>query len=80
MEGATEKPFENAYWDHKEAGIYVDVVDGTPLFSSTDKFDSGTGWPSFTKPISLAHVGEEVDVSHNMTRTEIKSSSSDAHL
>jgi methionine-R-sulfoxide reductase len=71
--GGTEKPFENAYWDHHEAGIYVDIVDGTPLFSSLDKFDSGTGWPSFTRPIDDALVSEQDDTKYGMRRTEVKS-------
>lgn len=71
--GGTERPFDNAYWDHHEAGIYVDVVDGTPLFSSLDKFDSGTGWPSFTRPIDEAMVSEHADTKLGMERTEIKS-------
>ncbi|MEY3197585.1 MAG: Peptide methionine sulfoxide reductase MsrB [Candidatus Parcubacteria bacterium] len=80
FEGGTEPPFNNAYWDKKDAGIYVDVIDGTPLFSSTDKFDSGTGWPSFTKPIDESIVDEKKDTSLWMERTEIKSSTSSGHL
>jgi peptide methionine sulfoxide reductase msrA/msrB len=76
----TEPPFKNAYWDNHRAGIYVDVVSGEPLFSSLDKFDSGTGWPSFTKPIAKKVVVEKRDSSHGMTRTEVKSSSADSHL
>jgi methionine-R-sulfoxide reductase len=76
----TEKPFDNEYWDNHEDGIYVDVVDGTPLFSSKDKYDSGTGWPSFTKPIDQSMVNEEVDDSLFSSRTEIKSKNSDSHL
>ncbi|MCP4523521.1 MAG: peptide-methionine (R)-S-oxide reductase MsrB [Candidatus Gracilibacteria bacterium] len=72
QEGGTEPPFENLYWDHHEAGIYVDVLDGTALFSSTDKFDSGTGWPSFTKPIDENFISEEEDNSLGLDRTEIK--------
>lgn len=71
--GGTEKPFDNAYWDNHEAGIYVDIVDGTPLFSSLDKFDSGTGWPSFTRPISESLVASHEDERYGMIRTEIKS-------
>ena len=56
QEGATEKPYENAYWDHHEAGIYVDIIDGTPLFSSLDKYDSNTGWPTFAKPINPRNI------------------------
>jgi methionine-R-sulfoxide reductase len=77
---ATENPFNNAYWDHHEAGIYVDIVDGTPLFCSNDKFDSGTGWPSFTRPISSGVVLETADHSHGMVRTEVKSSQAKSHL
>jgi len=76
----TEPPFNNKYWDHKEVGIYVDIVDGTPLFSSLDKFDSGTGRPSFSRPINQTKVDSETDKSYGMTRTEILSDSSDAHL
>ena len=76
----TEPPFQNEYWNHKEEGIYVDVVTGEPLFSSTDKFDSGTGWPSFTKPIDKKHVQEKKDTSHGMTRTEVVSTSGKSHL
>lgn len=77
---ATEPPFRNAYWDEHRAGIYVDVVSGTPLFSSRDKFDSGTGWPSFTRPIDPAHLTSRVDHSHGMTRTEVRSAGADSHL
>jgi methionine-R-sulfoxide reductase len=77
---ATEPPFRNEYWDHHEAGIYVDVVSGEPLFSSTDKFDSGTGWPSFTRPIEPAHVTEHEDHSLFMTRVEARSRDGDSHL
>jgi len=76
----TEPPFQNEYWNHKEEGIYVDVTTGEPLFSSTDKFDSGTGWPSFTKPIDKKHVQEKKDSSHGMTRTEVISTSGKSHL
>lgn len=72
-QGGTEPPFKNEYWDHKEEGIYVDIISGKPLFSSTDKFDSGTGWPSFTKPIDESNVTEHKDLSHGMIRTEVKS-------
>lgn len=78
--GGTEKPFENEYWNHKEEGIYVDVISGNPLFSSTDKFDSGTGWPSFTRPIDESLVKTQVDRAFGMVRTEVKSATSDAHL
>ena len=76
----TEPPFKNEYWDHKEEGIYVDIISGEPLFSSTDKFDSGTGWPSFTRPISEAMVAENTDDSLGMVRTEVRSKASDSHL
>ncbi|PZM83851.1 peptide-methionine (R)-S-oxide reductase [Candidatus Gracilibacteria bacterium] len=76
QEGYTEPPFQNEYWDNKEPGIYVDVIDGTPLFSSTDKFDSGTGWPSFSETIEENFVEEKDDFSHGMIRTEVKSSNS----
>jgi len=76
----TEPPFRNAYWNNHADGIYVDVVTGEPLFSSLDKFDSGTGWPSFTKPIEKGVVTEKVDTDHGMIRTEVKSKSGDSHL
>jgi methionine-R-sulfoxide reductase len=79
-EGDTETPFQNAYWDNHQAGIYVDIITGEALFSSLDKFDSGTGSPSFTKPISKERVVEKRDSSHGMERTEIRSSKSDSHL
>jgi len=79
-ECGTETPFQNAYWDNHQAGIYVDLITGEPLFSSLDKFDSGTGWPSFTKPISKERVVEKRDSSHGMERTEVRSSKSDSHL
>lgn len=79
-ENGTEPPFRNRYYDNKRAGIYVDIVTGRPLFSSKDKFDSGTGWPSFTRPIEAKEVTEHRDVSHGMIRTEVRSASSDAHL
>jgi methionine-R-sulfoxide reductase len=79
-EGGTETAFHNAYWDNHKAGIYVDVITGEPLFSSLDKFDSGTGWPSFTKPISKESVVEKRDSSFGMERTEARSKSSDSHL
>jgi peptide methionine sulfoxide reductase msrA/msrB len=77
---ATEPPFRNAFWDHHEAGIYVDVVSGEPLFASTDKFDSGTGWPSFTRPIEDKNVIEHSDDSHGMRRVEVRSLQGDSHL
>ena len=76
----TEPPFKNAYWDNHEPGIYVDVTTGEPLFSSTDKFESGTGWPSFTRSIDKSHVIEKTDGTLGMSRTEVRSSSGDAHL
>jgi methionine-R-sulfoxide reductase len=79
-ECGTETPFQNAYWDNHQAGIYVDIITGEPLFSSLDKFDSGTGWPSFTKPISKEKVVEKRDSSFGMERTEVRSSKSDSHL
>jgi len=79
-ECGTETPFHNAYWDNHEPGIYVDLVTGEPLFSSLDKFDSGTGWPSFTKPISPDKVTEKKDSSFGMERTEVRGKASDSHL
>ena len=80
QEDGTEPPFGNAYWNHHEAGIYVDIVTGEPLFSSLDKFDSGTGWPSFTRPLVPANVTEHTDRSLFMTRTEVRSKHGDSHL
>ncbi|MDF2960207.1 MAG: methionine sulfoxide reductase [Paenibacillus sp.] len=77
---ATEPPFHNEFWDHKEEGIYVDIVSGEPLFSSLDKFDSGCGWPSFTKPLVSANVKDKADYSHLMIRTEVRSREADSHL
>ena len=79
-EGGTEPPFRNAYWNHHEPGIYVDVISGKPLFSSLAKFDSGTGWPSFTKPVDPTEVLEISDESHGMIRTEVRSKTGDTHL
>ena len=76
----TEPPFRNAYWDNHEPGIYVDVVSGEPLFSSLDKFDSGTGWPSFTRPLEAENVATRSDQSHFMRRTEVRSRFADSHL
>ena len=76
----TEPPFHNAFWDNHRPGIYVDVVSGEPLFSSLDKFDSGTGWPSFTKPLDTGNVQEKSDHSFFMTRTEVRSAHADSHL
>jgi len=80
QENATEPPFDNDYWDNHHEGIYVDIVTGEPLFSSKDKFDSGCGWPSFTKPIDNNKVKENVDASHGMIRTEVRGKDSDSHL
>ncbi len=77
---ATEPPFKNEYWDHKEEGIYVDLVSGEPLFSSNDKFDAGCGWPSFTDPIEKQEVVEKEDLSHGRVRTEVRSKTADSHL
>jgi len=77
---ATEPPFQNAYWNNHAAGIYVDIASGEPLFSSTDKFDSGTGWPSFTRPIEPANVVERKDREFGMVRTEVRSKHGDSHL
>jgi methionine-R-sulfoxide reductase len=77
---ATEPPFRNEFWDNKKPGIYVDIVSGKPLFSSLDKFDSGCGWPSFTRPLAESEVVEKEDTSHGMVRTEVRSSTADSHL
>ncbi len=76
----TEPAFKNEYWDHKKEGIYVDIVSGEPLFSSTDKFDSGTGWPSFTRPLEAGNVVEKEDRSAFMVRVEVRSKHGDCHL
>ena len=76
----TEPPFKNKYWNHKEEGIYVDIATGEPLFSSTDKYDSGSGWPSFTKPIDKNLIVEKKDLSAGMERVEVKSKTGDSHL
>jgi len=76
----TERPFQNEYWNNHEAGIYVDVVSGEPLFSSLDKFESGTGWPSFTKPLVPENIKTKTDRSLFMTRTEVRSAHADSHL
>ena len=76
----TEPPFRNEFWNHHEAGIYVDVVSGEALFSSTDKFDSGTGWPSFVRPLEKDNVTEVADDSHGMHRVEVRSADADSHL
>jgi peptide-methionine (R)-S-oxide reductase len=80
QESATERPGTGAYLDNKEAGIYVDVVSGEPLFASSDKFESGCGWPSFTKPIEPANVNELRDTTYGMIRTEVRSAHGDSHL
>ena len=77
---ATEQPFNNAYWDNKKEGIYVDIVSGEPLFSSRDKFKSGTGWPSFTQPLVNSHIVEKPDRKFGILRTEVKSKYADSHL
>src|ERR671921_299110 len=76
----TERAFSNEYWNNKKEGIYVDVVSGEPLFSSLDKYDSGTGWPSFTKPLAPENIKTKTDRSLFMTRTEVRSSHGDSHL
>ena len=77
---STEPPFRNAYWDNHKPGLYVDVVSGEPLFSSLDKFDSGTGWPSFTRPLAGAEIVEKQDRELGMVRTEVRSKHADSHL
>ena len=76
----TERPFENTYWDNKAEGIYVDIVSGEPLFSSTDKYKSGTGWPSFTKPLVESHIVTKTDYKLILPRTEVRSKYADSHL
>lgn len=76
----TEPAFNNEFWDHKEEGLYVDIVSGEPLFSSLEKFDSGCGWPSFTKPLHSNQVKEKSDYTHFMVRTEVRSKGGDSHL
>ena len=80
QQDATERPFQNEFWDHKEAGLYVDVVSGEPLFASSDKYDSGSGWPSFFRPAEADNVVEKRDESHGMVRTEVRSKHGDSHL
>ncbi|AHG93886.1 Peptide methionine sulfoxide reductase msrB (plasmid) [Gemmatirosa kalamazoonensis] len=77
---ATETPFRNAFWDNHRAGIYVDIVSGEPLFSSLDKFDSGTGWPSFTRPLEPTNIKQNVDRELGMVRTEVRSTHANSHL
>jgi methionine-R-sulfoxide reductase len=80
QEAATEPAFHNEFWDNHQPGIYVDIVSGKPLFSSLDKFDSGCGWPSFTKPVNSTDVVEHTDTSYGMSRTEVRSAAADSHL
>ena len=80
QEDGTEPPFKNKYWDEKREGIYVDVIDGTPLFSSADKFQSGTGWPSFTKPLDESSIATHDDYKIGVQRTEIRSKKANSHL
>ena len=80
QEDGTEPPFRNEYWDNKAPGIYVDIVSGEPLFSSIDKYESGTGWPSFSRPLVPANIIEKKDRKLFMTRTEVRSSKGDSHL
>ena len=80
QQGATEPPFHNAYWDNHKPGIYVDVVSGEPLFSSLDKFESGTGWPSFTQPLKGTEILQKKDSGFFMTRIEVRSKVADSHL
>ncbi|MEN3369228.1 MAG: peptide-methionine (R)-S-oxide reductase [Verrucomicrobiota bacterium] len=79
-ENGTETAFRNSYWDNRRPGIYVDIITNEPLFSSTDKFDGGIGWPSFTKPIAPEHIVERIDHSFGMERTELRAKKSDSHL
>lgn len=76
----TEPPFQNEYWNNKNDGVYLDVVSGKPLFLSSHKYDSGSGWPSFFQPVDADEIVEIVDTSHGMTRTEVRSKTGDAHL
>jgi len=80
QQSGTERPGTGEYLHNKQAGIYVDIVSGEPLFASADKFDSGCGWPSFTKPIEPANVSELTDMSHGMVRVEVRSANGDSHL
>ncbi|MGF1678001.1 MAG: peptide-methionine (R)-S-oxide reductase MsrB [Candidatus Methylacidiphilales bacterium] len=79
-EDATEPPFRNAYWDNKAEGLYLCIISGKPLFSSRDKFDSGTGWPSFTRPLDPAEIVEVQDRKFGMIRTEVRAKTGDSHL
>jgi peptide-methionine (R)-S-oxide reductase len=80
QQNGTERPFSGAYVDNKDAGLYVDIVSGEPLFASTDKFESGCGWPSFTRPLAAAEIVEHLDESHGMRRVEVRSGHADSHL
>lgn len=80
QENGTERPFQNEHWNNKEPGIYVEVVSGEPLFASSDKYDSECGWPSFTKPIESENIVENHDATHEMVRTEVRSTHGDSHL
>ena len=80
QQSATERPFENIYWEHHDPGLYVDVVSGEPLFTSLDKFDSDCGWPSFTKPVDSNNVEQHLDKSFGVERIEVRSSHGDSHL
>lgn len=80
QEDSTERAYKNEYWDNKKEGIYVDIVSGEPLFSSLDKYDSGTGWPSFSRPLEKANIKEKTDTKFFITRTEVRSSNADSHL
>ena len=80
QEDMTEPPFRNEFWDHKEAGIYVDVVSGEPLFASSQKFDSACGWPSYFEPLEPENIVEKQDTTHGMVRTEVRSRHGDSHL
>ncbi len=80
QENGTEAPFDNAYWDNRREGIYVDVVSGEPLFSSRDQYDAGCGWPSFTQPLDAAQITQRLDLSHGKRRTEVRSRGADSHL
>ena len=79
-ENGTEMAFHNAYWDNSKPGIYTDIITNEPLFSSLDKYDAGTGWPSFTKPIASEHIVEKIDNRYNMVRREIRARKSNSHL
>jgi peptide-methionine (R)-S-oxide reductase len=80
QESGTERPFTGEYNEHNEIGLYVDIVSGEPLFTSMDKFESGCGWPSFTKPVGSENINEKRDITHGMIRTEVRSAHADSHL